>query len=203
MVGDLRICILGDSFVAGTGDPEHLGWVGRLAARTHRAGHPLTTYNLGVRRQTSTDVRQRWLAECAPRLPDGCDGRMVISFGVNDTTVEDDRQRVPTATSIANLTELLTGARAAGWPVLVVGPPPVADPAQNARTEHLDQLFVDTASQLNVSYVSCFSALSRSSLWMRQIAAGDGAHPAGEGYAALADLIWTTWRRWLAIPAQQ
>lgn len=28
---DLRICFLGDSFVAGVGDPRCLGWAGRLA----------------------------------------------------------------------------------------------------------------------------------------------------------------------------
>lgn len=202
MASDLRVCFLGDSFVAGIGDPEHLGWTGRLAARTHQAGPPLTAYNLGVRRQTSTEIRQRWLSECAPRLPGGSDGRLVVSFGVNDTTVEDGRQRVSTATSIANLTELLSGARAAGWPVLVVGAPPVADREHSSRTEHLDQRLKDTAIQLSVAYVSPFAALSRSSVWMRQVAVGDGAHPAGEGYALLADLVWGPWSDWLARPVR-
>ena len=203
MAGDLRVCFLGDSYVAGTGDPEHLGWTGRLAARTHRAGQPLTTYNLGVRRQTSTEVLQRWLAECTPRLPAGCDGRLVISFGVNDTTVEDDQQRVDTATSIANFTELLRGARRADWSILAVGPPPVADPAHSSRTKQLDQHLADTAAQLTVPYVSTFDALSRSSTWMRQVASGDGAHPAEEGYAVLADLLWTPWSDWLASSSSQ
>ncbi len=66
MVGDLRVCVVGDSFVTGVGDPEHLGWVGRLAARTHHAGLPLTAYSLGVRRQTSREVTDRWRAECSP-----------------------------------------------------------------------------------------------------------------------------------------
>lgn len=127
MASDLRVCFLGDSFVAGTGDPDHLGWAGRLAARTHHAGWPLTVYNLGVRRQTSTEVRNRWLGECSARLPTGCDGRLVISFGVNDTSFEDGRLRVDTANSVESLAELLNGARTAGWAVLVVGPPPVAN----------------------------------------------------------------------------
>lgn len=37
---DLRVCFVGDSFVAGVGDPEQLGWAGRVAARTHSAGRP-------------------------------------------------------------------------------------------------------------------------------------------------------------------
>ncbi len=53
MIADLRVCFLGDSFVAGVGDPEHLGWVGRVAARTNRGGQPLTAYGLGVRRETA------------------------------------------------------------------------------------------------------------------------------------------------------
>lgn len=46
---DLRVCFVGDSFVAGVGDPQHLGWTGRIAARTYQAGQPLTSYVLGVR----------------------------------------------------------------------------------------------------------------------------------------------------------
>ena len=116
MDSDLRICFLGDSFVAGTGDPEHLGWAGRLVTRTHQARRPVTAYNLGVRRQTSSQIRDRWLAECSPRLPAGCDARLVVSFGVNDTSVEYGQQRVDTIGSCAHLTQMLQGARTAGWP---------------------------------------------------------------------------------------
>jgi len=83
---DVRVCFVGDSFVAGVGDCEFLGWAGRLAAGTK--GVALTTYNLGVRRQTSSDIRARWRPECEARLPEDCDGRVVFSFGSNDTTVE-------------------------------------------------------------------------------------------------------------------
>src|SRR5690606_27298725 len=61
---DLRICFVGDSFVAGVGDPEALGWSGRLTVDAHAAGVAPTAYNLGVRRQTSTDIAGRWQAEC-------------------------------------------------------------------------------------------------------------------------------------------
>lgn len=27
---DVRVCFVGDSFVAGVGDAQHLGWAGRL-----------------------------------------------------------------------------------------------------------------------------------------------------------------------------
>jgi lysophospholipase L1-like esterase len=35
---DVRVCFVGDSFVAGVGDPRHLGWAGRLAAQSQRKG---------------------------------------------------------------------------------------------------------------------------------------------------------------------
>ena len=90
---DLRVCFIGDSFVAGVGDPQHLGWTGRLAAESWRAGRPLTAYNLGVRRQTSLDISHRWLFECEQRLPETADGRVVFSFGVNDTADDEGGQR--------------------------------------------------------------------------------------------------------------
>jgi acyl-CoA thioesterase-1 len=201
MDSDLRVCFLGDSFVAGTGDPEHLGWVGRLTTRTHQAGRPLTAYNLGVRRQTSSEIRDRWWAECSARLPAGCDARLIVSFGVNDTTIEYGRQHVDTINSCTHLTEMLQGARATGWPVLVVGPPPVSDPAHNDRTLHLDEQLHAVASRLDVPYVSILASLTESSVWMGQVEAGDGAHPSGEGYAVLADLLWPAWTDWLATSA--
>jgi lysophospholipase L1-like esterase len=53
MSSDVRVCFLGDSFVAGVGDPHCLGWAGRLAALSHARGLLLTVYNLGVRRDTT------------------------------------------------------------------------------------------------------------------------------------------------------
>ena len=64
---DRRVFFVGDSFVAGVGDPEHRGWVGRLSERAQRAGAPITAYNLGVRRDTSDDICRRWMDEVAVR----------------------------------------------------------------------------------------------------------------------------------------
>src|SRR5690606_18564817 len=125
MLRDTRICFVGDSFVAGAGDRSALGWTGRLVADAHACGHPVTAYNLGVRGQTSTQIRARWLAESLPRFPDDVDARVVFSLGVNDTTIENGRTRVAAADSVANLTALLAEAADRGWPALVVAPPPV------------------------------------------------------------------------------
>jgi lysophospholipase L1-like esterase len=58
-ITDIRICFVGDSFVNGTGDPDCLGWTGRLCASRSRQGRSITYYNLGVRRETSADICDR------------------------------------------------------------------------------------------------------------------------------------------------
>lgn len=191
MTRDVRVCVLGDSYVAGTGDPEHLGWVGRVAAG---GPQPVTVYNLGVRRDTSADVLARWRAECAPRLPQGVDGRLVVAFGVNDTTAEDGGLRVRPTASAANLAALLDTSP---WPVLVIGPPPVAEPAQNARITAVDALYADVCANRGVGYVRVAASLLVDPTWMAEIR-GDGAHPGAEGYARLAELVAPAWRTWLA-----
>ncbi|CAM3034738.1 GDSL-type esterase/lipase family protein [Prescottella defluvii] len=196
-VDDVRVCFVGDSFVAGVGDSECLGWAGRLAAGTAREV-ALTTYNLGVRRQTSSEIRDRWLGECTPRLPSGCDGRVVFSFGVNDTTVEHGSVRVGPDRSAENLAAVLKECGSVGWRTLVVGPPPIADVGQNERTARLDRAFADVCLGAGVPYVGVFAELSDDAVWTRQVHDCDGAHPDKEGYRALADLVRPQWERWIA-----
>ena len=195
---DLRICFLGDSFVAGIGDPRCLGWAGRLATATHAAGQPLTAYNLGVRGQTSTEILGRWQAECTPRLPAGADARIVVSFGVNDTTLVDGRPRVVPGESAANLTKLLAQAAERDLPVLMIGPPPIDDDEQNMRTATLDEQFANICAAVNVPYVGIHQPLRHNAIWRREVRDGDGAHPSAAGYEALAALIMPRWWEWLS-----
>ncbi|MEV5836660.1 GDSL-type esterase/lipase family protein [Nocardia sp. NPDC052112] len=198
MWNDLRVCFIGDSFVAGVGDPQCLGWVGRLAAGSYAIGQPLTAYNLGVRMQTSTEILGRWQAECAPRFPNGSDARLVVSFGVNDTTLIDGRPRVAAQQSAANLSELLAQSSERGVPILVVAPPPIDDAEQNARTAGLDGHFADICATAAIPYVRVHQPLRDSAVWMGEVRAGDGAHPGAAGYDELAALIRPHWREWLA-----
>lgn len=187
---DIRICFIGDSFVAGTGDQDGLGWVGRLCA-----GTGLTVYNLGIRRDTSRDVAARWRAEAERRLPAGIDGRLVLSFGVNDCLIEDGHPRVPAVDSVANLDAILARSP---WPVLVVGPPPIADEATNDRIEALSAAMADGCAARGVACLEVASTLMRDRRWMTEVAEGDGAHPGREGYAALAERVgaWPAWQAW-------
>ncbi|MEU7763805.1 GDSL-type esterase/lipase family protein [Nocardia sp. NPDC049190] len=195
---DVRVCFVGDSFVAGVGDPRCLGWAGRLAAMSHAEGMPLTTYNLGVRRQTSTEVRGRWLAECGPRLPEGVDARIVLSFGVNDAMHENGRPRVGPDESVATVAKLLEQAAERGWRVLMVAPPPIDDADHNIRTAALDERFARTCALADVPYVRVHQQLRENGRWMAEVHAGGGAHPGAAGYDEITALIAPRWRDWLS-----
>ncbi|MEG2578983.1 MAG: GDSL-type esterase/lipase family protein, partial [Glutamicibacter sp.] len=135
----VRECFVGDSFVAGVGDETHRGWAGRLVARGIERGHGLTGYNLGVRGDTSAMIRQRFEAECAARFPPGdyAPG-VVLCFGVNDVIRWDAKPRVAAGERIQNLEAILDAAKERNWPVLMIGPPPIADDALNAELRELD-----------------------------------------------------------------
>jgi acyl-CoA thioesterase I len=197
---DVRICFVWDSLVAGVGDGQCLGWTGRLAARADGAGQPLTYYNLGVRRQTSADVAARWERECEQRLPADTDARVVFSFGLNDTMIEDGRIRVVEQDSVANLTTMLRRAAERGWTALVVAPPPIIDDEHNLRTEKLDALFSEVSAAHGVPYVRVHQPLRQNATWMSAVGAGDGYHPGAAGYEEFAALIVPHWLLWLSEP---
>lgn len=193
----MRLCFFGDSFVNGTGDPECRGWVGRLCAATATGGHDLTVYNLGIRRDTSADIARRWHSEAALRLPADSDGRLVFSFGVNDCVVEAGARRVPLEQTIANARSIIT--QAARWkPTLVVGPPPLPDNAVNERVGVVSCALEEICRGLGVPYRETVDWLGRSSVWLNEAAAGDGAHPGAGGYRVLADHVsgWSAWQDW-------
>lgn len=195
---DVRICFVGDSFVNGTGDEAALGWAGRLCAAAAGAGVPITYYNLGVRRDTSAGVRSRWRIECTPRLPDGCDGRIVLSCGVNDTSLENDRPRVALEASCAHVRGMLEDGGGYDW--LLVGPPPVADDTHNARIERLSTAFSELAGALDVPYIEVFSELVGDPVYRAGVAAYDGAHPRSTGYERMAALIGSSPKWWFGYP---
>lgn len=201
-MSDCRVLFFGDSHVAGVGDPTGRGWVGRVAARSFDFGLPLTAYNLGVRMETSEQVAARWRVEALPRLVPDADCRAVLSFGVNDTTHETDRPRVPPERSCNALARMLDGVASAPLRALVVGPAPVDDREQNERIRRLSVSFSEVCDRARVKFVDVFEPLLASSVWMKEVAAGDGAHPAAGGYDALAELIVSAgWVEWLARPA--
>ena len=198
MIRDLRICFVGDSFVAGAGDETALGWVGRVSAAAWDRGVELTAYNLGVRRDTSADICRRAEAEILARLlgPGGDAHAVIFCFGVNDTTLEDGMPRVSPEHTLDNARALL-GWAMARWPVLMLGPPPAAhDEEQDARVAALSAALEALCEEMGIPFLPLHAPLSASSAWRAGVARGDGVHPDSAGYAAMAALIdrWPAWR---------
>ncbi|NWF59322.1 MAG: lipase [Fischerella sp.] len=198
-IPQVRICFVGESFVNGAGDPECLGWTGRICVDANKKGYEITYYNLGVRRETSTNLKNRWLQEVSYRLPKEYDGRIVFSFGVNDTTIENGKLRVSLVNSILNTRQILTEAKQL-YPILMVSPPPIADEEQNQRIADLNQQFALICKRLDVPYLDVFDVLVNSTIWMDEVRTNDGAHPRTAGYTEFAEIVqnWQAWKDWFS-----
>jgi lysophospholipase L1-like esterase len=168
-----------------------------VCAAALQQGHHVTYYNLGIRRDTSADIAARWHAECARRFPQDTDGRVVFSFGVNDTTIEHGRRRLSCAATLGNLRTILQDARQRS-PTLLIGPPPVADATHNTRIAHLCNAMAMVARDIGVPYLPVFAQLIQAPRWMQEVVRYDGSHPRQAGYAELAALVqaWSAW--WFA-----
>ena len=189
----------GDSHTLGSGDPQALGWVGRVAAAAIAAGIPVAPYNLGVGGETSVQVAARWRREVEPRLPEEGDPRAIFAFGVNDVTLSDRRLRASREESLAALEEVLDGAEQMKMRSLVVGPAAIDDEADNDRIAALSAAFAELCGDRGVPFVPLVEDLRRSDLWRRELEAGDGAHPGAAGYEEIARLVlaagWVDWLR--------
>jgi lysophospholipase L1-like esterase len=190
----MRLCFVGDSIVNGTGDPEYLGWVGRVMQQERTRKPELTAYNLGIRRDRSDQIRSRWRREVECRLPAEYEGRVVFSFGANDAV-----QAMAAEVTLGHAEAILSEAKAL-WPVLLVGPTPFPDEMVSRRLILLDDAFAHLCARLVVPYVSVFEGLMNPSVWRDEAAAGDGAHPGAAGYRRFADLVLAhpAWQAWMA-----
>jgi lysophospholipase L1-like esterase len=199
MSAPIRICFFGDSFVNGTGDDDGLGWVGRLVSRARRAGRDVTSYNLGIRRDTSADIAARWEEEARRRLPAGCDARLLFSFGANDCTEDEaGRARLPLETTLAHAEKMLRDAAMLA-PVLMIGPFLPGEPRVEARIDRLCGEMRGLSAGLRIPYIEARGFIASCAVFRREADAGDGAHPNRGGYEALADFIGASpqWEAWL------
>jgi lysophospholipase L1-like esterase len=192
---DIRICYIGDSFVNGTGDESCLGWAGRLSSKAITNERAITHYNLGVRRNTSADILQRWDHECCPRLPDICDGRVVLSCGVNDMVIEENILRVSPEDSCKNVRHILHGA-SAKYKTIMVGPAPVADAELNSRLKILSEAYAQQAKALNIPFIEVFALLISDQQYLQECTYNDGFHPKTYGYTAIANIIFSSSNWW-------
>ena len=195
MSRDVRLCVVGDSFVNGYGDPRGQGWVGRVIARTPADELDLTVYNLGVRGHSSADVLARWREETIPRWSDDAENRLVVAVGHNDLG-----QGLSLARTRLNLANIVDGAVTDGLRPFVVGPPPALDAAVTDRLRPIVTAQQDVCSRRGVPFVDCLEPLAGHDQWYADLAAGDGTHPGQAGYGLLAWLVLHTgWGAWLGV----
>ena len=189
----MRICFVGDSITNGTGDPEYLGWVGRVMQHERARRAELTSYNLGIRRDRSDQIRARWRAEVEARLPAEHEGRVVFAFGANDAV-----QEMAPAMTLGHAEAMLTEARAR-WPVFLVGPAPLAEDKARERVAALDGALGALCERLGVPYAPVFDGLIVTPLWLEEARSGDGAHPGAGGYSRFAEIVLASqaWRDWM------
>lgn len=194
---DMRICFVGDSFVNGTGDPASLGWAGRLCVAAKQRGHEITYYNLGIRGDTSRQIAQRWHSEVSARLPTDVDGRIVFSFGVNDSILQAGEPRIPVAESLQYTRHILTTAQQL-FPTIMIGPPPLLEDDVNQHIAHLSHQFASLCNEIQVPYLEVCTALQHVQTWEEEVRTNDGAHPRAVGYELLASLVqeWSAWTSW-------
>jgi lysophospholipase L1-like esterase len=215
---DFRVCFVGDSITHGTGDPKGLGWPGRAHLAAARIGRPFTLYNLGVRGDTSEDVRRRWVGEVSHRLIPGTPGAIVFAFGLNDALADASGSwRVQPKRLIENSHAMFQEARRR-WPVVVVGPAPVDDtrppprsPQQvgpvwltsNPRVAEASQAIQEVAEGLQVPFLDLFSGLVAEPRWLSAMALSDAVHPAS-GYSLISERFeqWPAWQRVLELVRQ-
>jgi lysophospholipase L1-like esterase len=195
----LVVMFFGDSLTLGYGDPSGLGWVGRICAEQMRKEAVLTHYNLGVRRENSADIAERFTSEAEKRHFPTHETHYVFSFGVNDAAVQaDGKRRVSSAETLENTRRILQAAD--GAKCVFVGSPPVADAAHTARVAETLRWVEIVCREFEVPYLDVMSRLRESKKYLRELEAGDGAHPGRAGYDDIARVVsqWDAWKAWFA-----
>jgi acyl-CoA thioesterase-1 len=176
-LGKPRVVFLGDSLTAGYGLPKEQSVPSLVQKRLDAEGYDYEIVNHGVSGDTSAGGVSRldWALDGDVRV-------LVLELGANDGL-----RGLPVESTKANLSDIISRAKARGVTVLLTGmeAPPNHGPAY---TLQFRQLFADLARQHKVAFVPFYlegvagnPALNIS----------DGIHPNAAGAAVVQNTIWT------------
>lgn len=178
----------GDSITLGVNDALAGGWVGRFAGlASQRAGLPVlpsTFYNLGVRKHSSLQIRERWLSEYRSRINDASVPYLVFCFGTVDMAAPNGSVVVPMKDSIQNAQAILSEAQMVA-PVLMMGPPPVKNPDHQERLKKLNETYAGLCLDLGVAYLDLLNGLP--AVFVADL--DDGLHPGKTGNLLIAEQL--------------
>lgn len=178
----------GDSITLGVNDTFAGGWVGRFAGlASQRAGLPVppsTFYNLGVRKHSSLQIRERWLSEYRSRINDASVPYLVFCFGTVDMAAPDGDTVVSMKDSIQNAQAILSEAQMEA-PVLMMGPPPVKNPNHFERLNKLSETYAGLCLDLGVAYLDLLKKLP--AVYVADL--DDGLHPGKTGNMLIAEQL--------------
>ncbi|AFZ48593.1 lipolytic protein G-D-S-L family [Cyanobacterium stanieri PCC 7202] len=203
----LKVIAIGDSLIYGYGDKEGGGWVERLKRRWMYGEREHVLYNLGIRGDRTSQVKERlaleykYRGELRNRYPD----RIIISVGVNDSPRlgrKAGRNLTDYDQFCQDIEELLNQAQQL-CPVFFVGMIPVDEDKMpfldcfyyNRRDQYrYKEATKQACAERNIPYLDTFDLwTSRGENWIKNHLCEDGLHPNVQGYQSLYDDI-TQWQ---------
>lgn len=178
----------GDSVTLGVNDAPAGGWVARLAGKAAQAGlevPPDTFYNMGVRKNSSRMIMDRWEAEFKARTIDGVPSFLLFCFGTVDMASPKGFPNIPVGESAANVREILLKAREYG-PTALISAPPVKDPEHCQRLDALCTAYASICAAIEVPFVDIFHPLLKTG-YVQDLE--DGVHPGPKGNDLIASAV--------------
>ena len=196
---DIRIVILGDTFVSAAGDERGMGWVGRVTAKTP-AKHPrIDIFSLPAPGETSTMLAERWVAEVQRRFSTETENRLVIQLPNTDPAAG-----ISISRSRLNIATIVDEAKKANIESFLVGPIPSRNPQLNPEIEHLASGFEDVATRRGIPFVDCFRPLVEHDGFNSELQNSEYGLPGQTGHGLVAWLVLNRgWYEWLEIESPE
>lgn len=180
----------GDSITLGVNVLEDDTWTCLLNASMKSHGLPIppsTFYYLGVRKNSTKDIIERFLPEFKARNLIGSEPYFVFMFGTVDTASVNDNTVLSMEESKKYMQNLLTSAKEYGK-CIFVSPPPVLNEEHNERIKELVKEQIKICDTLKIPYVDVHSALKDNLIFSQDLI--DGVHPQEMGNTSIYDIIW-------------
>lgn len=204
-----KLVFIGDSITdAGRRqEPKGLGegYVRIIAEELAERTPPVEVVNTGIGGHRVRDLRARWAVDALAHEPTV----LTVYVGINDTWRRyDSHDETPVESFTADYREMLTEARAAGVPHLVLVEPFVSpvEEGQRAWGEDLDPkraAVAALAAEFRAAFVPLQSIIAAAAEGREAGAlAGDGVHPSPEGARVIADAWLHAYERIAVSPAR-